>query len=470
MLRWGQNVGIVALLGVMISSSACRTNTSAGPSPSATGTVPPPPPPAVAAPVAAFAVIPVQVTYVLRTLQPTLDSLFPARDSLSAAQCTAARGLVCHQYVYRRDSLQLRGIGDRMQIGTQLAYRAQVGALGRAGLAGCGYAPETPRRAALSMNVALYWRRDWRIGARDTRLEATLQDPCRIGGLDATPTLQALIDRQLAGFAAQVDSAIPRAANFQPLADSLWRSFSAPMALDSAGTLWLLLDPETVRVVPFAGTGPSLTTALVLYARPRVVSGARPSARGRPLPPLSLGEAPSRFTVPVTVELPFADVGRRASELLAAETRTGSVHVDSVQVRGRGDTVLVDLAVSGTLRGQLAMVSRVRWDADTRELRLDDLEWTLESRNALTRVAATLGAPLVSRAIRRATSGGRISVGGQLDATRSELMRKLNGPMGAGAMMGGSVTTLQITTVTTSRTALLVQARLEGTSGVWFQR
>ncbi|HEY0929977.1 MAG TPA: DUF4403 family protein, partial [Gemmatimonas sp.] len=89
----------------------------------------------------ALAVIPVRVTYVLSALRPALDSLFPVRDSLSEARCANAAGLVCHQYVYRRDSLVLRGTDNRLGIDTRLTYRARVGTLGGARVAGCGYAP-----------------------------------------------------------------------------------------------------------------------------------------------------------------------------------------------------------------------------------------------------------------------------------------------------------------------------------------
>lgn len=447
------------------SPSATPPTASRGASPAASGAVSPPASPA------ALAVIPVRVTYVLSALRPSLDSLFPERDSLSEARCANAAGLVCHQYVYRRDSLVLRGTENRLQIDTRLTYRARVGTLGSARVAGCGYEPEAMRRADLHMTTALFWRRDWRIGSRDTRLVATLRDPCLVTalGLNATRTLQSVIDKQLAAFAAQADSAIPVAGDFGPLADSLWRSFLAPTPLDSTGTLWLLLDPQAVRVTPFVGAGRNITTTLVLYARPRVLAGARPATVDKPLPVLALGEGPADFRVPVSVELPFAELQRMASEQLAEETARQSVKVDSVLLRGAGDSLFVDLVVSGALTGHLTLVSRPRWDAAARELRLDDLDWTLQSRGRLARIKATLATPLVARAVRRATSGGRVPLGAQLDSVRTELLLKLNGTLAPGVVMGSSVRDVQILSVRTTPSAIVVQAFLSGQSGVWIQ-
>ena len=325
----------------------------------------------MAAPVAGdVAIIPVRITYVLRTLTPSLDSLFPVSDSLSAARC-AAIGLMCHQYVYRREPLRLRAEGAQLFIDTKLSYRARLGTIGgSARVASCGYAPQAMRRATTSMSTSLYWRRDWKIGARDTKLAAVLDDPCTVTalGVDATKTLQGVIDKQLRVFAAEADSAIPQAGDFKPLADSLWTSFLEPTALDSTNLLWLVLDPQAVRVTPFAGSGTTIITTMVLYARPRVIAGTKPAVRRRPLPVLTLGTAPPDYTVPVSVELPFAKLERRAALLLAQDTRAGSVRVSSVHVRGMRDSVRIALTVSGSLRGRLSLTSRLRWDVTAREL------------------------------------------------------------------------------------------------------
>lgn len=459
-------VGVVALLGIGAACAPARPP-AAAPTPGApvgAPTVPtrPPLPPAV---------IPVQVTYVLRAMRPALDSLFPVRDSLPAARCEVAGGAVCHQYVYRRDSLRLQAGGDSLRIDTRLAYRAQVGLPMGGRVASCGYAPEPMRRATVAMRTALYWRRDWRIGVRGVRFVATLDDPCRVTALDldATPLLQKVVDGQMAAFVTEADTTIPQVADLRPLADSLWRSFLAPTAMDTAGTLWLLMEPEAVRVTPFVGTGPAITTTLTLQARPRIVAGARPPTRARPLPPLALGAAPGDFRVPVEVTLPYAEVERQATALLAAETAGESVTVDRVTVRGTGDTVVVALGVRGALRGELTLVAVPRWDAAARTLVLEGLDWSLQSRGLLARVTSTLAAPLVGRAVRQATGGGRIALGAQLDSVRVELLRTLNAPLAPGVVMGGSVQPVEVSGVWAGPSAFVVRAAVTGRAGVWFQ-
>jgi len=423
-----------------------------------------------AQPPAELAVIPVQVTYVLKSLAPTLDSLFPLRDSLAEASCGSVARLVCHQYVYQRDPLALSATAARFSITTTMRYRARVGVPG-AGVASCGFGSETPRRASLSLSTDLYWRRDWKIGSRQTALAATLLDPCAITALnvDARPALQRMIDKQLRDFSAQVDTVLPKAADLRPLADSIWKSFLEPSPLDTLNTLWLVLDPEAIRVVPLMGVGPSFRTAIVVYARPRVIAGAKPPTLSKPLPVLSLGENPGNFVVPVSVELPYEEVNRRATELLVAETAGTSERVDSVRVQANGDSVRIVLDVSGTLRGKLTLVSRLRWDPALRELRMDDLDWSLESRGLMSRMKATLAAPLIGRAIRKATMGGRVPLGAQLDSVRTQMLQLLNRTVSPGVVLGGSITSFQVESVSTTDRAFVVRARLLGQANVWVQ-
>jgi Domain of unknown function (DUF4403) len=465
-------MGSMARAATVLVLAGCAGSSPAIPTPAPTPVAVSATPgaPRVVTPQAALAVIPVQVTYSLKALVPVLDSLFPARDSLAQAACRNVARLVCHQYGYQRDPLALSATGDRFSINTMLRYRARIGVPG-AGIASCGFAPESMRRATLAMTTSLYWRRDWSVGSRETQFTATLLDPCRVTALniDATPALRSVVDGQLKTFAAQVDSVMPTAADLRPLADSIWKSFLEPSPMDSLNTLWLILDPETIRVVPLTGAGPSFRTAIVVYARPRVVAGPKPDPIDRPLPALMLGASPPGFVVPVSVELPFEELDRRATELLIAETAQTSVKVQQVHVSATGDSVRIGLDVTGSLRGTLTLASRLRWDPAARELRLDELEWSLDSRGALSRVKASLAAPLIGRAIRKATNGGRVQLGAQLDSVRTQMLQLLNRTVAPGVVLGGSISNFQVESVTTTEKAFIVRARLEGQANVWIQ-
>ena len=415
------------------------------------------------------AVIALPITIQTRAVVHAIERVLPRADSLDRARCLTLGGVVCHQYAYDRDTLRLQVTGDRVDVLARLRYRGRVALPTGGSMGSCGFAPERMPRAELRFSTSLYWRADWRLGTRSTQLSSALPDPCEVTLLrvDATPLMQRIVNWQLGRAVQQVDSAFPAVADLRAVADSLWRQMQTPLAVDSAGTMWLLMSPERVALAPIEGRGGAIRTGMTLVARPRIVTGARPTVTVRPLPALTLGRAGNGVRVPVQIELPFAEIGRLAGETLARETSGQALRVTGVDVRGEGDSALVRLALIGRMNGALTLVGRPRYDAAARALVMDDLHYTVESRDRMTRLKATLGAPLIRRAIDAATGGGRLAVGPQLDATRQQLTQQMNRALAPDVAVGGGVRALQVTGLYATSTAFVVRVLLEGEAGLW---
>lgn len=418
-------------------------------------------------PAAEPAVIVLPVSIALGRIRSALAARFPANDSLTRAQCVALGGSVCHQYVYRRDSLDLRMNGDRIDLLARLQYRGRVAISGIGGLASCGYAPEPMKRAELRAGTALYWRSDWRLASRNTSVSATLLDACQVTlmQLDATPLMRHIIDGQTALLRQTMDSALPALADLRPAADSLWRTMQRPLALDSASTVWLNLTPQGIALARPLGRGDALTTALVITAHPHAVIGARPATVQRALPVLGL--APMGATgihIPVDIELPFADLSARVTQLLKGDVAGADLTIDDVKIWGVVDTAVVRLSVHGSVSGDLYMLGRVQYDTASRRVLISDLRYTLASDNAMSRFKASLGSYRIKRAMDQATGHGRLDVGTQLDSLRGQLSAQLNRSLAPGVSVAGSVTDIRIAALATSGTAFVLRVILDATA------
>lgn len=416
------------------------------------------------------AIIALPVTLALTAVRSQLETSFPPSDSLDQAKCSSLGGVVCHQYVYRRDTLDLRMKGDRFSLFTRLRYRGRVAIpVGGAPLGSCGYAPDPMKRAEMRFETSLFWRNDWKLASRGTALSARLIDPCQVTALniDATPVMQRMLDAQVRSLTREVDLSLPKLADLRPTADSLWHVLQEPTPVDSAGTLWLVMSPETVGLAPLAGTGATAVTSVVITARPRIVAGAKPAATKRPLPLLTLAPQSKGIHVPVRIELPYDELSKRATAQLLAETANEAVKVRGVQIRAAADTAVVNVDVAGRLNATLTLVGRVGYDTLARQVRIDDLHYTVESHGLLSRIKATLGAPFVKRAIDAATGHGKLSVGEQLDAMRMQLTKQLNRPLAPNMAVGGGVQSIRVLGVETTPTAFVVRVVLDGEAGLW---
>ncbi|MES2179321.1 MAG: DUF4403 family protein [Gemmatimonadota bacterium] len=417
------------------------------------------------------AVIALPISISLGKIRSALSAQFPAGDSLTQAQCVSLGGAVCHQYVYRRDSLELHMSGDRIDLLARLRYRGRVALGGVAGLASCGYAPESMKRAELRAATALYWRNDWRLASRNTSLGVTLPDPCQVTLLkvDATPLMKRIVDGQAERLKQQLDSVIPALADLRPSADSLWRALLKPIALDSASTVWLSMNPENVALARPLGRGDALTTAVVITARPKAVIGAAPARDRRALPTLGLATTASGIHVPVDIELPFLSLSARVTQLMKGEIPEANVTVDSVRIWGVADTMVVRVSVRGTVNGDLFALGRVQYDSVNRHLLVSDLKYTLASDSRMSRFKATIGSYRIKRALDQATGHGQLDIGTQLDSLRRQLTAQLNRPLAPGVSVSGSVNDIRISRLATSNTAFVLRVVLDGAARLLVQ-
>ena len=434
------------------------------------------PVPVVSAPIAAPppaepATITLPIAIALAKIRTQLDSVFPPADSLDRAKCTAMGGLVCHQYLYRRDTLDLRASGDRVSLQTRLRYRAAVGLPALGGIASCGFPPDAMKRAEVRLGTTLYWRSDWRLGSRGTSIATTLGDRCEVTLLhfDATSLVKRLIDGQSQDLRREIDSLLPAVLDMRSAADSLWQLAQEPMALDSASTIWLSLSPQTVSLAPLTGSASAISTALVLTARPRVTVGNKPNASPQPLPSLTLARRSSGIHVPVDVELPFSELSHKVTSLMSGETAGKGMHVGEVNLWGVGDTAVVMLALEGKVNGSLYLVGRVSYDSTARAILLSDLRYTLESHDVMSRVKSTIGAGRIKSAIDAATGKGQLSVGEQLDSLRSRLTQQLNRELAPGVRLAGNVNQVRFSRMYTTQSAFVLRVVLDGEAVILVQ-
>lgn len=419
--------------------------------------------PAIAPAATEPAVITLPIAISLSKVRTQLDSVFPPADSLDRAKCSALGGLVCHRYLYRRDSLDLRASGDRITLQTHLRYGASVGLPAVGGIASCGFPPAALKRADLRLATTLYWRSDWKLGARGTTVSATLRDLCQVTLLhvDATPLVKRLLDAQSEELRRQIDSVVPLVADLHGAADSLWSLAQQPLALDSASTVWLTLSPEAVSLAPVIGSQSAISTAIVLTARPRVIVGPRPDESAQTLPSLTLARRSAGIHVPIEIELPFSDLSQKVTAMISGETAGKGMRVGEVKLWGVGDTAVVMVGLQGKVNGSLYLLGRVSYDSSARTVLLSDLRYTLASHDMMSRIKSTFGAGRIKSAVDAATGNGHLAVGEQLDSLKSRLTQQLNRSLAPGVTLAGGVRDVRFVGLYTTQTAFVLHVVLD---------
>ena len=451
-------------LGILAFSVACGSERVAPPVPRATAlwtdSLPPVP----------TSYLDVPVRYHLGPALRWLESEVPARfGDLEERKPIAGNKRLHYAYAAERSPFRLEVEGRTALLQADVKYRAKAWynppVLPEIS-AKCGKEGEEPR-ARLTVETTVQLTSAWTLVPRSRAIVAPLSNPdrdrCKITFLrrDVTDKVMEGAREALQQDLNEFDAKIA-AFDLPHESQRLWNVLGSPLKLTDS--LWLVINPSTVRIGMLKMHGDTLVTTIGLSANPRVSGGARPTTVPPPMPaPEDSTSRPPVLHLLTEGRLPY-DVG---SSILTKELRGTVIKVaqqrlllDSLHLIGVGDgRVAVGLAVHGAARGVLYAVGHPAYDTATAELYMPDLEYDVGTKNLLTGALAWLGGGQIEDFLRTRV---RIKLGPVLAEGRDLLEKNLNRDLADGVHLTMDVKSGRVLSVRAAPAALLVRAIASG--------
>ncbi len=451
-------------LGLLLATGACRGEKVAPPVPTASGvwvdSLPPVP----------TSYLDVPVRYDLAPAMRWLESEVPVRfGDLEDRQAVPGKSRMHYAYAVHRTPFRLQVDGRTAVLQAEMRYRVRA-----------WYNPpvlpeisascdddETPPRARLTVATTVQLTSGWTLRPRTRAIMAPLSNPerdrCKVTFLkvDITDKVMGAAQAALQQRLTTLDARIA-AFDLPDESRRLWTVLSSPLKLTDS--LWLVINPATVRLGMLRMQGDTLVTTVGLSANPRVVGGPRPEVAPTPMPaPQDSTSRPPVMHLLTEGRLPY-DV---ASSILTKELRGTRIRVarqrlvlDSLHLIGVGDgRVAVGLAVHGSVRGVLYAVGHPAYDTATAELYMPDLEYDVGTRDLMTGTLAWLATGPVEEFLRTKV---RIKLGPTLADGRDLLERNLNRDLAEGVHLRMDVRSGRVLSVRAAPAALLVRAVASG--------
>ena len=453
------------VLGVLVAvSAACRGEKVAPPVPTASGvwvdSLPPVP----------SSYLDVPVRYDLAPAMRWLESEVPARfGDLEERHVVPGKTRLHYAYMVHRTPFRLQVDGRTAMLQAEMRYRVRA-----------WYNPpvlpeisascdddETPPRARLTVATTVQLTSAWTLRPRTRAIVAPLSNPerdrCKVTFLkvDVTDKVMGAAQAALQERLTTLDARIA-AFDLPDESRRLWSVLSSPLRLTDS--LWLVINPSTVRLGMLRMQGDTLVTTVGLSANPRVIGGPRPEVTPLPMPaPQDSTSRPPVMHLLTEARLPY-DV---ASSILTKELRGTHIRVarqrlvlDSLHLTGVGDgRVAVGLAVHGSARGVLYAVGHPAYDTATAELYMPDLEYDVGTRDLMTGALAWLASGPVEEFLRTKV---RIKLAPTLADGRDLLERNLNRDLAEGVHLRMDVRSGRVLSVRAAPAALLVRAVASG--------
>ncbi|MFN8010472.1 MAG: DUF4403 family protein [Holophagaceae bacterium] len=378
-------------------------------------------------------------------------------------------------YAYRfnlyRDAIQARAEGDRIVVRTLAHYWLQVGARVFGPfvktLASCGVGKEGHRSVILGAEGEVFLTPGWRLAVRAKPLDPLPVSRCGMTFLDLDvtgPVMDGMKNALLAA-AKDAETQLRESTYVRTRAKEAWELAQRPLPV-SAG-VWLLLRPERIRLgrakADPASDGRILLLTPEIQARPLLVLGEAAPLPAVPLPALDPSEpAGSGAHVALESDLPF----RQASEQLARQmagrrfdTEQGSFEVTAVAVRGGDGKAVIDVDLKGRANGRVSLAGRPVYDAALGTVRVEDLDYTFESRSWIERTAEWLFRSSLRRLLQERAN---LFLDQSFRGLKDQLTLALNRPLAAGIQLRGTVTELHLGQVRVLEDRFRVDAFLDG--------
>ncbi|MGB3618210.1 MAG: DUF4403 family protein [Catalinimonas sp.] len=353
--------------------------------------------------------------------------------------------------VLRRNPVRVSGEGDLFHLDVPLRIWAKAGVdLGRFGIKLARY-EETEFALNVRFDTRLRVDSNWRLRP-DTEaagFDWITRPELRIAGIriPVDKLVEGELRRQQRQIAGKIDAAVAQQLDLRTPVAEAWRSVQRPVILSAAHETWLRVRPTEVVMTPLNTRGGIIRGQIGFRGYAETFTGRKPDVGRVPLPPLRHTDAvPADFEVGLLGEVSYDRAAQLLREAVADRTFTfqdgkRTVEVTDVALYGSGADLVAALRLRGDVEGRVFLQGKPRYDPAERLIVVDDLDYSLDTEDALTRAAAWLAHGTF---VRRMEEAFRFPVGPQIDSARVQLAAYLDGYQPTeGITLNGEVQELQ---------------------------
>lgn len=251
----------------------------------------------------------------------------------------------------------------------------------------------------------------------------------------------------------QIDEKLRTSIKTKDLVQRLWNDINQPIVVSSEPPAWLDVEPRSFHFSPMQTRADTVlfglrTVTFIEMVMDRAPAGGSPD----PLPPLQASlDSTDNFNIDLAVSVPYA----AGAEILAAALADKEfavkdqvkVRVNDVELYASGPLLVAGLGFTADVPGQRAGIEGrfflkglPVYDDATRTIRVDSLDYDIDSRNYLAEVAAWM---LYDQFIETIQERLILPVGDEIELARARLAAALHHrPVGKHVMINGSITRL----------------------------
>ncbi|MHB1328814.1 MAG: DUF4403 family protein [Gemmatimonadales bacterium] len=372
-------------------------------------------------------------------------------------------------FAVRRDPFKVSVSGDTFHIATTIHYQGRgwyKPPIAPEVSGSCGIDGQRPR-ARLTISIRPEIDRNWKLVAQPRltylgRATRTERDQCEVTFLKLDVTGR-VIDAARNAVRAQLPRVSAKLATLDVRSEieKVWNEIQKPIRLTDS--VWLLLQPEAVRLSQLAGTRRIVGGTVGISARPKIETGPEPPFALKPLPTLGDADSSTGLNLLVQARFEYSLIGASLTEELAGTTINtpgGTVRLEELAAFGIGNGRLaLGVKFGGTTSGLIYFVGTPKYDRATGRVSVPDLDYDASTTPLLVKGLAWLKADEIRDYLRsKATFPSADAMEQLADLAEKGMNRELTD----GIFLNTTLSSTDVIRILPRRDALYLQAHAIG--------
>jgi hypothetical protein len=172
-----------------------------------------------------------------------------------------------------------------------------------------------------------------------------------------------------------------------------WRMMFQPYLVSETYQTWLLVNPRDIGMTPIIQDQDELRSTILVQSQPELRFGPQPPANpALPLPLFHFRNNTNNegFHIFVDATMSFAQAEALARQSLVGERFESGrryVVIENVDLYGQGNNLVINVTMSGSYNGSIFLTGEPIFNPARNRIEVEDLEYTLDTRNFLLKSA-----------------------------------------------------------------------------------
>ena len=235
-----------------------------------------------------------------------------------------------------------------------------------------------------------------------------------------------LINTQLSYISKKIDTEIKKQVNLRQMLGGVWNQVQAPFLVSKEYKTWVRIEPTNLLMTPISTRKQTLSTTVGMRGYAAAFVGNKPASGRNKLPNLTVKQKlDNRFKVYLQSKISKKYALQVAKQNFMNKTYTSGkrkVKIIGLDLYGSGEKIVVQAKLEGSLNGTIFLSGTPAYDPKKQTIVINDLNFNLDTRNKLIKVANWL---FHKKFIRKIKEAIQLPMKSTLDDTKKEAQKML---------------------------------------------